>query len=242
MYHDTLPLVHPPHHKFDEKYPKVCFFGDAHHEVVTTEGQAIKWEDIGVTIDIPPGAVSEQATTDVSVWPCLSGPFEIPDGIDLASPFYLATAHGPRFKFTQGIKLSLQHFINLKTPEDCKEMVFLSAPSTPSYTRSKPTYLFREIQKGTFTVGSQVATIFAEHFCFVVVGRLWRYNHLRENMYSARLYWDWDSLSGGQETTFAIFAVSLCHEILTGVSCSWKRNIQQVMNKWWLNLGMRLYS
>lgn len=130
----------------------------------------IKLEDVGVTIDIPPGAVSEQAAVDVFVHPSLSGPFEIPDGIDLASPLYLV---GPAFKFTREIKLSLQHFINLKTSEDCKEMTFLSAPSAPKYIGSTPTYKLREIQirKGNFTIGEQVATIFLKHFCFVAIGR-----------------------------------------------------------------------
>lgn len=53
----------------------------------------IKWEDIGVDIDIPPGTVTEQTVIDVSVRPCLSGPFEIPDGIDLASPLILFALH-----------------------------------------------------------------------------------------------------------------------------------------------------
>lgn len=172
-----FPLVCPPHHKFDAKYPEICFFGDTRHELATTEGKVIKWEDIGVTIDIPPGAVSEQEVIDLSVRPCLSGPFEIPDGIDLASPLHLV---GPAFKFRQEIKLSLQHFINLETPEDCKQMTFLSAPSTPSYIGSQPTYLLREIkiQEGTFTVGNQVATILLKHFCTVGIGRKRKRIHL----------------------------------------------------------------
>jgi len=128
----------------------------------------VQWEEIGVTVDIPPGAVSEQAV-DGFVRPCLSGPFQLPEGIDLASPLYLV---GPALKFTREIKFSLQHFINLKTPEDCEQMTFLSAPSTPSYIGSEPTYQLREIkiQKGIFAVGSQVATIFLKHFCIVGIG------------------------------------------------------------------------
>ena len=130
----------------------------------------IQWEDIGVTLDIPPGAVPEQATVDIFVRPCLSGPFIIPDGIELASPLLLV---GPAFKFTREIRLSLEHFINLNTPEDCKEMTFLSAPSTPTYIDSAPTYMLREvrIQEGTFTVGEQVATISLKHFCAIGLGR-----------------------------------------------------------------------
>ena len=168
--YDIPPIVHPPHHKLDAKYPEVYFFGDTRCETATAEGQVIQWEDIGVTVDIPPGAVSERATIDVSIRPCLSGPFEIPDGIDLASPLHLV---GPAFKFTQEIKLSLQHFINLKAPDGCKEMTFLSALSTPTYIGSVPTYVLREIksQKTIFTVGSQVATIFLKHFCIVGIGK-----------------------------------------------------------------------
>lgn len=168
MYSGILPLVHPAHHKFDTKYPEVCFFGDALHEIATAEGQVVQWEEIGVTVDIPPGAVSEQAV-DGFVHPCLSGPFKLPEGIDLASPLYLVA---PALKFTREIKFSLQHFINLKTPEECEQMTFLSAPSTPSYIGSEPMYHLREIktQKGIFTVGSQVATILLKHFCIVGIG------------------------------------------------------------------------
>ena len=170
MYNVILSLVYPPHHKFDARYPGICFFGDARHEIATTEGQVIKWEDIGVDIEIPPGAVSEQTVIDVSVRPCLSGPFEIPDGIDLASPLYLVR---PAFTFRQEIKFSLQHFINLEAPEDCKEITFLLASSTPRYTTSEPKYLLREvnIQKGAFTVGNTVGTVFLKHFCLVGIGR-----------------------------------------------------------------------
>jgi len=97
-------------------------------------------------------------------------PHNVMSGIDLASPLHLV---GPALKFTREIKLSLRHFVNLETPEDCKEMTFLSAPSTPSYNGSEPTYLLMEIkiQKGIFTVGNQVATIFLKHFCFMGIGR-----------------------------------------------------------------------
>jgi len=224
-----FPVVHPPHHKFDAKYPDVYFLGDTHHEITTTEGQVIQWEDIGVTINIPPGAVSERATVDISVRPCLIGPFKIPDEIDLASPIHLV---GPAFKFRKEIKFSLRHFINLKTPEDCKEMTFLSAPSTPTYIDSKPTYILREIkiQEGAFTVGNQVATIFVKHFCYLGIGKkrtrvgsegdsdnetsVGPKRVKGNNTYSARLYWTY----GGQQTNFAVFAVCLCHPLHVQVS------------------------
>ncbi len=50
----------------------------------------ISWEEFGIAFDIPPGAVPEdREPLELTVRPCLAGPFNPPDGYKLTSPTYV---------------------------------------------------------------------------------------------------------------------------------------------------------
>ena len=137
---------------------------------MTSAGGHINWwQEIGVKFDIPPGAVPEGKELDLSVWPCVKGPFQLPIGYELASPVFLIS---PSFQFSSSITLTMGHFSNLTTEEDCQRMVFLSAPTNP-YVRETDNshwYQFRIFRKGVFSPHHEYGQVSLTHFCYATIG------------------------------------------------------------------------
>ena len=156
------------HHKFDPTYPGICFLGNPKQAFISPEGQSLNWEDIGITLHVPPGAVPEDKQLNLTVRPCLCGPFVLPEGYELASPVYLIT---PAFDFMAEVELSISHFANLETEADSKRMVFVSARSAPRYVKSRPQYKFKVLPNGSFEKGMQQGNIILEHFCNVAAAQ-----------------------------------------------------------------------
>ena len=96
---------------------------------VTSEGAHITdWgTEIGIEFNIPPGAISEGKQLKLSVWPCISGPFNLLEGYNPASPVYLTT---PSFEFSRDITITMYHYSTVETDDDCKSMAFMSASAT----------------------------------------------------------------------------------------------------------------
>ena len=167
------PLMLSSYYKTDDRYPGVYFYGSPLKQSVMSSGAHITswWEEIGVEFRIPPGAVPEGESLDLSVWPCCSGPFQLPDGYELASPMFLIS---PSFKFADEITIKMEHFVRLEDEECCDEMVFLSAPTTPQSTSDsdkEPNYPCRVLGKGIFVPGWKWGKIALTHFCFSGIGR-----------------------------------------------------------------------
>ena len=92
----------------------------------------------------------EDNSTELLIQSSFSGPFEMPEGVESVSPAYLIqTKHKVEFK--KDVDLKLHHNAHLKTEEDCKDMVFLKAKSTPAYRGQEctPFYQFEEIDDGS---------------------------------------------------------------------------------------------
>ena len=149
------------HHKFDSAHPGICFLGDPWRETVTTDGGKITWKEIGIEIDIPPGAVPKGKNLHLQVRPCLSGPFVLPKGYQLASPVYLIA---PAFEFLQKVKLSIAHFVGLESSSDCDCMTIISSSSSPMST-PKPRYTFKVMNGGIFKKKHNCGFIYLKHFC-----------------------------------------------------------------------------
>ena len=130
--------------------------------------------DKGISVFIPENSLSiKEESLDLSIHPCFSGPFELPDGYESASPTYLIT-HSRRVTFSKDVAVRMHHYACLKSQEDCEDMVFLSASSTPVYRESdSPLYVFKKIQgaKGIFKPGDQVGEISLRHFCLLMIGK-----------------------------------------------------------------------
>ena len=123
-------------------------------------------EDIGLRIDIPPGAVAKDKKLRLTVQPCLSGPFILPEDHELVSPVYMIET---ATDFSKGVHLSIEHCLGELESEDCGDMTFISAPSTPTCTT--PEYKFSALQNGVFEKGSLEGTIVMNHFCAVGIAK-----------------------------------------------------------------------
>ncbi len=130
---------------------------------VTSEGNIVSWPEIGIFFDIPQGAVPPKQVLNLTVWPCVGGPFVLPPGYKLASPVFIV---GPAFKFIKDIQLSMAHFVKLQSRDDCQKMVFVSAPSTPQSDGGKGLgYHFKVFGRGVFHVNQPVGSLSLSHFC-----------------------------------------------------------------------------
>ena len=149
----------------DPQFPGIHFLGTPWKETVTSEGLEISWKDIGITFNIPPGAVPEDKELKLIVRPCLTGPFKAPDGNELTSPVYIIS---PAFDFIKDIQLVLYHFANVESDKDCEHMSFITAPSS---TGSQPQYRFKQLKGGVFLKRQHFGTIYLRHFCGLATSR-----------------------------------------------------------------------
>ncbi len=152
----------------DPQFPGIHFLGTPWKETVTSDGWEISWEDIGIAFSIPPGAVPDGELLQLTVRPCLTGPFEPPAGYELMSPTYIIS---PAFDFVKDIKMVMYHFVVLESDNDCERMTFLSAPTTPVYEGSQPQYKFKPLGGGVFQRNQHFGTISLQHFCDMTIGR-----------------------------------------------------------------------
>ena len=144
---------------------------------VTSEGCHVNWgEEIGIEFTIPPGAVPQGKELDLSVWPCTAGPFQLPEGYELASPVYLIS---PSFEFSCPITVTMYHYCVVETEEDSESMAFLSSHTTPhrgeGHTPHRgedhtPHYQFRVLGKGSFKPSETYGCISLKHICNAAIG------------------------------------------------------------------------
>ena len=146
---------------------------------MTSDGRKISWDDIGIQFDIPAGAIPEERVVHLNVSPCLSGRFILPDGCNLASPVFMVS---PEYEFQEDVKMlqsfkevmmSMVHFMDLQSEDECERMVFISASSAPIDQDGKPEYHFKVLKhskKGAFHIGQRYGSISLNHFCFLAIG------------------------------------------------------------------------
>ena len=160
--------------EFLSKYPGVVFFWKTIRRTIDSSGAVIdNLKDAGIYISIPRGSLSpNEEPFDLVIHPCFIGPFELPDDYKSASPTFLIHP-SRRVDFQKDITVKIHHHANLRSEEDCEDMVFLSASSTPEYRESHPVYTFKKIcgAKTMFRPGDQVGEIALRHFCGLKAGK-----------------------------------------------------------------------
>jgi len=217
----TISLVFS-HAKHDDGYPGAKFYGEAHSERIRSEGQILAKEDVGVTVNVPSGAVIAGKRVDLTVRPCLHGRFILPEGYEPASPVYLIRAS---MDFLQDVQVSIEHFADLQNKRDCDNMTFLFASTTPV---NGSEYYFEEIppERFVFKERQTVGTVAERHFAFMMVAKrqgkhylsiqcamssvLSYLFHAGVSVYSLLLY---TSLSPSLEQNKAVFCVTPCHPL-----------------------------
>ena len=140
--------------------------GDVTSEEVTLKG-------MGIRMSIPEDSLYGEELVTLLIHPCFTGPFELPDNFESASPAYLIKPSKRRVKFQKDVTVEIHHYAHLESEEDCEDMVFLSASATPEFRESGPVYVFKEIEgaKGVFKPGYQVGETTLRHFCLIKAGK-----------------------------------------------------------------------
>ena len=132
-------------------------------------------EDMGISVLIPKDSVSPDESLDIVIQPSFSGSFEMPEDTEPASPAYLIEI-SKETELRKAIIVRMQHYANLKSDNDCKDMVFLRANSDPEYRGSNPVYVFKEVEgiEVKYSVddaGYQVGEIALKQFSWWRIGK-----------------------------------------------------------------------
>ena len=155
-------------------YPGILFSEGVKKESITSDEKTVNLEEVGASLTFPENSLPPiEPPVEVAIEPCFSGSFIMPDGIESTSPAYVIKPNR-EVKFEKDIVLKIRHNANLQTEEDCENMVFLSASSTPEYRGSTPVYVFKEItdKKGLFRPGQEkpLGEIQLNHFSIITTG------------------------------------------------------------------------
>ena len=159
----------------DPSFPGILFSGGVRKELITATEDIICLEDVGISLSIPKDALpSTDPPLDIQIQPCFSGSFKMPDKIQQVSPAYIVSS-SRKVAFQKEVLVKIWHHANLETEEDCEDMVFLSASTSPQYRGDTPVYTFREIRgaKGSFRPGEEQPEghIALKHFCILSLGK-----------------------------------------------------------------------
>ena len=151
-------------------YPGILFSEGIKKEFITSDEKTINLEDVGISITFPENSLpSTDPPLEISIQPCFSGSFEMPDGIESVSPAYIIKCNR-KITFLKDV---IRHYANLHTKEDCENMVFLSARCTPEYLGSSPVYVFKEMTgtKGLFWPRQEkpLGEIQLKHFSIITI-------------------------------------------------------------------------
>ena len=118
--------------KVEADYPGIEFSAYYSNVTIGDRGGVIRGE--GIQLRIPPNAIGRHKSRTISLRACIDGPFQLPEGVHLASPVFLVTCT-PSGNFYREVTLTVHHFVRLTTHEECEMMVLLTSPQTP--TRDK---------------------------------------------------------------------------------------------------------
>ena len=156
-------------------HPGILFLEGARRETVTIKEKIINLQEVGISLSIPENALPPtDPPLQLEIQSCFSGSFDLPQDVKLASPAYIIKP-SRKVAFQKEVSVKIWHHANLESEEDCKDMVFLSASTSPQYRGDTPVYVFKKIRgaKGSFRPGEEqpVGHIALKHFCILALGK-----------------------------------------------------------------------
>ena len=118
--------------------------------------ESVNWEEYGIRITIPQGAVLPSNTVQVTITALVGGDFIFPKDTELVSAVYAISLSKP---FLEPVKLEIQHCVSIKTPAHGNYLSFCTA------TNNLPPYKFNTVDGGEFFVGNRYGIISVAKFC-----------------------------------------------------------------------------
>ena len=120
--------------------------------------QSLNWEEYGLRLHFPQGAISPSDTCEVVVKVLVGGKFQFPEGTELVSAVY-AVAFAK--KLLEPVEMEIQHCVNLTNEEQGKYLSFVSTANTHRHDPNK----FEFVEGGVFSPGKRYASIQRIHCC-----------------------------------------------------------------------------
>lgn len=154
---------------FNPEFPGVALSKYCAEKVVDSNGATITGE--GIRLTVPQYAIQPGDSVTIALQACLDGPFVLPDDTVLVSPVYRIA---PPCIFRQDVILTIEHFAELETLEDCNEIVFITSPTKPKLRPHKEEayWKFKNLHiKPECKPKSQRGNIYLSHFCLGALGR-----------------------------------------------------------------------
>uniref|UniRef100_A0A1X7TZP2 ZU5 domain-containing protein n=1 Tax=Amphimedon queenslandica TaxID=400682 RepID=A0A1X7TZP2_AMPQE len=116
---------------------------------------SVKWEEYGIRITIPQGAVLPSDTVQVTITTLVGGDFIFPEDTELVSAVYAISLSKP---FLEPVKLEIQHCVSIKIPAHGNYLSFFTT------TNNLPPYNFNTVDGGEFSVGNRYGSINTANF------------------------------------------------------------------------------
>lgn len=126
--------------------------------------------DVGIVLVMPAHKRDSDASpATLLVDPCLTKPLGSSNRYEVVSPAFCIRSN--RATLQTNTVVHIQHYVSLKSEDDCKDMIFLYAYPKAEHGKNQIVYAFKELSwvTGKFEVGSQIGEISLNQFGFLLV-------------------------------------------------------------------------
>ena len=122
--------------------------------------QLLNWEEYGLRIAIPQGAVQQSDTVEVAITALVGGEFILPEDTELVSAVYAISVSKPLLK---PVQLEIQHCVSIEKSAHSNYLSFATAHS------DCPPYHFQPVKGGKFSIGNRYGSICLSGFCKLLI-------------------------------------------------------------------------
>ena len=116
----------------------------------SSQSLSVNWEEYGIRITIPQGAVLPSDTVQITINVLVGGDFIFPEDAELISAVYAISLSKP---FLEPVKLEIQHCVSIKKPAHSNYLSFSTA------TNNQPPFQFNTVDGGEFSIGKRYGSI-----------------------------------------------------------------------------------
>ena len=121
----------------------------------------LNWEEYGLRIKVPEGAISSSETTEVAITALVGGEFILPEDSELVSAVYTISVSKPLLK---PVLLEIQHCVSIETQSHANYLSFVAS------SNNHCPFEF-QTDKGSFPVGERYGNILIYKFsslCIII--------------------------------------------------------------------------
>ena len=111
----------------------------------------LHWEEYGLRIKVPEGAVPPSETIEVTITALVGGDFILPEDSELVSAVYAITVSEPSSSLLKPVTLEIQHCVSIETLSHASDLSFVISSS------DNGPFQFQD--KGSFLVGERYGSI-----------------------------------------------------------------------------------